>query len=1567
MKRRIYSAFFLVVAVIGLLLWQTTKPATATAEETPFVTTAATTQDEVLTAINTASYIQLGADLELTLSGQSLVVDLAGYNLTLKGMGTVYGFDTANDTFDHLQCGVLTAESGIICESVYVATNGNRYVALTEGSYTTFHRLDMEIKTVSLRMSNAGLYYKAFYQCDRQVEEKVTAYGMAVSLADVPGTDFKTAESDFYTVSADKFVSGTTVTSGSVVGILKEELTPAENLKRSRMPLYANAYIDLGNGPIVADTENVGKKAGTKASLMQVLAALDSAYSGYSAVIQGQLDDFVAAWSDVNFNLVNIGKEKKVVDNSNLVFDAGTTDAYCPVCEKKVTWIALTTAQTTAANGSHYYLAEDLTHTGDGDYFFRAPTTGGHKACLHLNGHNMTATATRAIHGSSGILNVMGNGNVTGYNKKISWGAAVMVNNKNVRSQMNLYGGTYLKSEDASTTWPAVMIGDAGGRLTIHKDVVIGNDTGYALKTCQNKYADSYVSLQGCTVNGPIVMETPKTETTNKTNLELLDARINGYLQLPAQHALTLSGKVYIKKLIPAEDAKVIIKSLEEGSSIRVDCDGIFTTASAGIAKYLGYFKAYTSGEHIKVKDNALHCGPDYTSDLSFAEGTTDAWCPVCSKTVTWTALAGGTESVVLAANSHYYLPEDVNYTGSGSAYITAENATKTSCIHLNGHNLTSATRAIFGSSCTINVMGTGIVSGAYSAKDSTYGCTVMLNNKNDAACINLFSGTFRQAEGVNENQYTVNAQGAGGTINIYEDALIEGNINGKALRVGYASLNNIAVNVYGATVDGDTYLVGAQDASAFTVSVKLDGAKITGTLDVNGVNNLTVAHDVQIGSLDMEPDTKLTLDRLMTGADITVVNPGNFTNTHTKAAEYLQYFTTVWRDDKILSKDDVLRYKVNYTAGLLLNANNEAYCPVCKKIVVWQAVADDSTIFTFTDGGHWYLNRDMTYTGEDTVYMRSGAEGTVTCLNLNGYNITATKASALFVSSGYLNVMGDGVVTGYATKTGNGAALFTNNKKTTNGASLYSGTYLKGNSSSGAAVIGLQTNGGTLRVYEDAIIDARSNGTAISTGPATGRLVDVLLDNATVKGNVVIPAGANSVTFSTVNTTINGTVTVSGTPSLRFSGRTQIGKLNLAAGAAADFDNMLEGSSIKVSAEGTFSSAMTDADEWIDYFTTDDAGDWIIVRDKAFYQGVKTDVTVAEQSDIEALLAAYSDRVVRYGELHNHSSSGPRADGNKSIAKIKAEMERLGIDFYTLVDHRQSAHMYDEAWDTSMFIGGSETSSNIADRPAGKNSPHYNLVFADAAKFEQFIANFNKCYYYADQPEKGVTFNLHNMTMEELREMSAIMREYDGMLVHVHPKYISYIVSDDPLDYYFGEYTGIEIMTTGSSDYDASHIRNQDAYKLWRDLLDLGKKVYATHGNDNHRLPNINSLSAVYTSEKDADEYMERLMTGDFAPGWVGIRMQIGDATMGGTTNFEGQRLVFSAGDMFAAKYDATHEYVIRLYDDGGLLMESALDPTGMSYYAIDADPEVRFYRVEVFDLTLNQYVAVGNPIWNG
>lgn len=72
---------------------------------------------------------------------------------------------SANDTYDHIACGVLTAAQGVQLESLVDAPNGNRYIALIEGQYTTVHRLDMKLTSVVLRMSNAGIYYKAVYTC----------------------------------------------------------------------------------------------------------------------------------------------------------------------------------------------------------------------------------------------------------------------------------------------------------------------------------------------------------------------------------------------------------------------------------------------------------------------------------------------------------------------------------------------------------------------------------------------------------------------------------------------------------------------------------------------------------------------------------------------------------------------------------------------------------------------------------------------------------------------------------------------------------------------------------------------------------------------------------------------------------------------------------------------------------------------------------------------------------------------------------------------------------------------------------------------------------------------------------------------------------------------------------------------------------------------------------------------------------------------------------------------------------------------------------------------------------
>jgi hypothetical protein len=109
----------------------------------------------------------------------------------------------------------------------------------------------------------------------------------------------------------------------------------------------------------------------------------------------------------------------------------------------------------------------------------------------------------------------------------------------------------------------------------------------------------------------------------------------------------------------------------------------------------------------------------------------------------------------------------------------------------------------------------------------------------------------------------------------------------------------------------------------------------------------------------------------------------------------------------------------------------------------------------------------------------------------------------------------------------------------------------------------------------------------------------------------------------------------------------------------------------------------------------------------------------------------------------------------------------------------------------------------------------------------------------------------------------------------------------------------------------------------------------------------------------------MENLRVGNFTAGPVGIRMAVGETPMGGTVSFSGQRLVFSVGDFHDCVYEPGHTYRVDLYSDEGVVFSQTIGCEQTSYFAIDAQ-NVKFYRIEVWDTTINSRLAVGNPIWN-
>ena len=263
-----------------------------------------------VTAAQDQTYDYLWLSNVTLANGQNITVDLAGssadLNITVAdgGTATVYGIDTenyVNGTYDPDTGNSLTVGTGVTVAQD--TTVGERYISLqdAEGAYT-FHRLGFALSAVTLRpgteekadkSDKMGMYYKATISCDDTLASKVQSYGLVLSLKDMPGADFVTNDTEAKqnaftsidtTASGLNFENGKnsmTVNSGLLQGILLKENSKENNENYSNRYVYANAYLQIDETFIMADTENVGTEKtndtydGVAWSLMEVLDKID--------------------------------------------------------------------------------------------------------------------------------------------------------------------------------------------------------------------------------------------------------------------------------------------------------------------------------------------------------------------------------------------------------------------------------------------------------------------------------------------------------------------------------------------------------------------------------------------------------------------------------------------------------------------------------------------------------------------------------------------------------------------------------------------------------------------------------------------------------------------------------------------------------------------------------------------------------------------------------------------------------------------------------------------------------------------------------------------------------------------------------------------------------------------------------------------------------------------------------------------------------------------------------------------------------------------------------------------
>lgn len=901
--------------------------------------------------------------------------------------------------------------------------------------------------------------------------------------------------------------------------------------------------------------------------------------------------------------------------------------SYCEHCGKEVFWEPF--------NGSfyqadgHYYLpaSRELKETSVG---FSDATMPKYDIVLDLNGNTLSSqkrnfivycTFTVMDSVGTGGMTAMGIGNQGGNMLAIQGGV------------LNIYGGTFTSTQGSPDTRNGgVLFVASGSTINMYGGKVLG---GHVFGNGGCVYArEGTFNLYGGTVSGGTAAGKGATIYSTLSTVNIAGGTVEGEYYVDRETKLCLSGSPVIEGtgMVFAGGSVIDTAALTQGAAVTIGSNGAFTQKLTDAQQLSTFFKPAVDCAKIVVKDGVLYCQTDFAAPLTFAEGKTDAVCPACSKTVQWTALTA--EATTLIRDGHYYLAEDITYQGT-RPYLratTVNDEMGTVCLHLNGHNITAESALVI-EVCkgSWNVMGSGTVTGNRTTAAVTDAATILAVYA--AGELNLYGGTFTKAQENTVNPVVVHRNGV---INMYENAALESDNYSTRLYVsnggdkpqfclnGGTVAGDVAVDagtflLSSGTVNGDVTL-GSMDVSKTSSdttpitcygTLDMSGGQITGGVDVKNAETVKLSGAPVIsGCMNVAEGIMICAEGLTEGADVTVFATDAFAQCDDAEGAFA-YFKPAAAGDEIKAVDNTLVYKMTertVTEALaFIGDSDKAVCPVCDKVVVWTAL-DQSTYGTAgygtvkNDGEHLYLAEDIVYSGESSAFITAPGQITTTtgksaCLHLNGHNITATKHRAIAGSSGILNVMGTGTVSGNYIDTGNvnsGATIDVNNNRTMNAINLYSGTYVKAEGSAQKTVASIRDNGGRIRVLEDAAILCDADEYGIRAGIA--RLTDAeVVVNGTVAGSVYM-SGASAAygftsTFSMDGGSIAGGVYVGKNNQVNLSGAPVIGGtgMDLTSGAKITLGTLEEGTSVLVKASGVFTEAHEKAADYAQYFSSVD------------------------------------------------------------------------------------------------------------------------------------------------------------------------------------------------------------------------------------------------------------------------------------------------------------------------------------------------------------------------------------------
>lgn len=629
--------------------------------------------------------------------------------------------------------------------------------------------------------------------------------------------------------------------------------------------------------------------------------------------------------------------------NDPLDLDANNM-GICYVCGENVQWIALHAGNRIGdvhSDGQtvHYYVAEDMS-AGEGDFQFIRDKSENVAAkatatvCLHLNGKLLNVKGV--IEGGHGAnVNIMGDGKVTNSgNKELL---------QLYTANMTLYGGEYYSSD-----YPVCKSLGEYAKLTVQGDAKLYGNVELPVGSLIMKESARVDNVAlGNTVSQKDIDGDGTSDNVTTYGKVTVGANWAGMAKLTVD-AANMDGKT-----IKAESGV----ALGNFTGTLINQDGKKFINNEGLLQLTnktGSIPAAPAAPEAPAAPTPPI--PAGINDNLVLDSENKATCVHCGEEVVWTPIANG-EKIGMPATSgatgHYYLTEDNT---SAGLFFTSNNDTGSSkiCLHLNGHNLTSAQGFTLQNNNKVTIMGNGTVSANDGLLFEIYTCEV-----------NLYGGTY-SADAIME------CLGSATAVSVRGDVQLNGTVRLK---------------------NGRTYF--AHNVSADKVEVSATG-KLQLANNWKGTFEISVADSLMDGKF-----VKASAVEILGAVDGTITNANGVVTVQNKRLhiDMPEPETPVWG-------------VFNPEA-----CDNKAYCPVCGEaagIKTWTKISSASEMPGYKDNSasgangtmehlHYYLSKDINYNNGSQFI---GLNQIGACLHLNGHKLTTS--SRLFITgAGYgLNII---------------------------------------------------------------------------------------------------------------------------------------------------------------------------------------------------------------------------------------------------------------------------------------------------------------------------------------------------------------------------------------------------------------------------------------------------------------------------------------------------------------------------------------------------------------------------------